>query len=175
MKFDVITKNYTPSNRLIEVLEKKLDRLDKYFPDEATARVVMKGEKKQEVLEISISYKGTLLRAEVRDEHIYDCIDLALPKLEKQLIKHRGKFNDKQKDGVNPYEFEFVKQEEIDSAPEIVKTKEFTVQAIDLKEAVAGLELVDHDFYLFLNAASGHIEAVYRRADGKIGHLIPKV
>ena len=43
------------------------------------------------------------------------------------------------------------------------------------KEAVAGLELVDHDFYLFVNQASGHVEAVYRRSDGKIGHLIPKI
>ena len=90
MKLDIISKNYTPSNRLIEVLEKKLDKLDKYFPNEPSARVVMKGEKKGEVLEISINYQGTLLRAEVRDEHIYDCIDVALPKLEKQLVKHRG-------------------------------------------------------------------------------------
>ena len=173
MKLDVVTKNYSPSNRLIEVLQKKLDKLDKYFPDEPSARVVMKAEKKDEVLEISINYKGTLLRAEVKDEHIYDCIDIALPKLEKQLIKHRGKFNDKIKETVAPYEF--VKEEEIDAVPEIVKTKEFDVKAEDLKEAVAGLELVDHDFYLFLNVATGHIEAVYRRSEGKIGHLIPRV
>ena len=134
----------------------------------------MKGEKKQEVLEISISYQGTLLRAEVRGEHIYDCVDLALPKLEKQLIKHRDKFIDKQKDVVPVAEPEFIAKEEIDDVPEIVRTKEFEVKAEDLKEAVAGLELVDHDFYLFLNVASGHIEAVYRRADGKIGHLVPK-
>ena len=175
MKLDIVTKNYSPSKKLMEVLEKKLGRLDKYFPHEAAARVVMKGEKKQEVLEISISYQGTLLRAEVRGEHMYDCVDLALPKLEKQLIKHRDKFIDKQKDVVPVAEPEFIAKEEIDDVPEIVRTKEFEVKAEDLKEAVAGLELVDHDFYLFLNVASGHIEAVYRRADGKIGHLVPKV
>jgi putative sigma-54 modulation protein len=174
MKLDVVAKNYTPSDKLTEVLQKKLNRLDKYFSDEATARVVMKGEKKCEVLEISISYRGTLLRAEVKDEHIYDCIDRALPKLEKQLVRHRDKFNDKQKDVVAP-QFEFAQKEEVESVPEIVKTKTFEVKAEDLKEAVAGLELVDHDFYLFQNIATGHIEAVYRRADGKIGHLIPKV
>lgn len=175
MKLDIISKNYSPSNRLIEVLEKKLNKLDKYFPNEPSARIVMKGEKKGEVLEISINYQGTLLRAEVRDEHIYDCIDVALPKLEKQLVKHRGKFNDKLKDGIDVSALEYVKADEIEAVPEIVKTKEFEVKAIDLKEAVAGLELVDHDFYLFVNEATGHVEAVYRRADGKIGHLIPKI
>ena len=58
-------------------------------------------------------------------------------------------------------------------APQKMEAQELSPQ--DLKEAVAGLELVDHDFYLFLNVATGHIEAVYRRSDGKIGHLIPRV
>ena len=69
MKLDVVAKNYTPSDKLTEVLQKKLNRLDKYFSDEATARVVMKGEKKCEVLEISISYRGTLLR-EIGRAHV---------------------------------------------------------------------------------------------------------
>lgn len=177
MKLEIVTKNYTPSKRLMEILEKKLGKLDKYFANEETARVVMKGEKKKEVLEISIYRQGTILRAEVKGEHIYDCIDEALPKLEKQLVKHREKFIDKCKEPLPPMQdsYEFVKQEDIDPVPEIVKTKEFDVKPEDLKEAVAGLELMDHDFYLFLNAATGHIEAVYRRSDGKIGHLIPRV
>ena len=177
MKLDIVTKNSHASEKLIETLSKKLSKLDKYFAFETEARVVIKGEKIDNVLEVTIVSNGTAIRAEEKGKTAYDCIDRILPKLEKQIIRHREKFSSsKQKinDAIQQ-SYEFIKPGDIKELPEVIKTKKFEVSPISISNAVAELELVDHDFYLFLNEASGQIEAVYRRADGKIGHLIPYI
>lgn len=42
-------------------------------------------------------------------------------------------------------------------------------------EAAENLDMLDHDFYLFVNEETGNVEAVYRRKDGTIGLLQPFV
>ena len=177
MKLEIVTKNALAGEKLTETIGKKLGKLDKYFSSEPDARIVIKKEKSNEILEVSILFQGTLLRAEEKGKTAYDSIDKLLPKLEKQIVKHREKFAGGRVkiNAALPQAYEFVTAKDIDEAPEIVKTKTFAVKPIDVKEAVAALELVDHDFYLYLNEATGKIEAVYRRTDGKIGRLIPEV
>ena len=41
-----------------------------------------------------------------------------------------------------------------------------------VQEAVDQLDLVDHDFYLYLDKASGHVQAVYKRQAGGHGVII---
>ena len=177
MKLDIVTKNSHASEKLTETLSKKLSKLDKYFAYETEARVVIRGEKINNVLEVTIVSNGATIRAEEKGKTAYGCVDKILPKLEKQIIRHREKFSSsKQKiNDTIQQSYEFIKSDDIEALPEIIKTKKFEVSPISLSDAVAELELVDHDFYLFLNEGSGQIEAVYHRMDGKIGHLIPYI
>ena len=46
MKIEFIERNYDIGNRLKELLTKKINKLDRYFGDDATARVVCKLENK---------------------------------------------------------------------------------------------------------------------------------
>ena len=102
----------------------------------------------------------------------YYNIDAALPKLERQLVKHREKLSQSYKIPAAPGEYEFVS--DVDVTPlAIAKTKRFAVGRMSAVEAAENLELVDHDFYLFVNEETGNVEAVYRRKDGTIGLLQP--
>ena len=171
MKLEIVAKNYRVTDKLETILTAKTKRLDKYFPDANTpCKVVMTDLGRQCKMEISINYHGTHIRSEVVGDTMYYNIDSALPKLERQLIKHREKLNKSYKMPERPAEYEFVSDVEV-TPLQIAKTKRFAVGTMSAIEAGENLELVDHDFYLFVNSATGNVEAVYRRKDGTIGLL----
>jgi putative sigma-54 modulation protein len=45
---------------------------------------------------------------------------------------------------------------------------------MDEEEAIEQMELLGHDFFVFLNAESGEINVLYRRRDGHYGLIIPE-
>ncbi len=173
MKLEIVAKNYRVTDRLEQILENKTRKLDKYFPDHNTpCKVVLTDLGRQCKMEISINFRGNHIRSEVVGDTMYYNIDAALPKLERQLVKHREKLSQSYKMTATPGDYEFVS--DVDVTPlTIVKTKRFEVERMSPIEAAENLELVDHDFYLFVNVETGNVEAVYRRKDGTIGLLQP--
>ena len=172
MKTEIIAKNYRVSDRLKEIVEIKVGKLDKYFPNNtATAKVVMTDLGRQCKMELSIIYEGVQVRAEVIGDTMYYNIDDCLPKIERQIVKHRGKLNKKKK--MPPVDdYAFISEVEVEPV-EIAKTKKFPISAMTPTEAAENLDMLGHDFYLFINDGNGNVEAVYRRKDGTIGHLQP--
>ncbi|MCX6020129.1 MAG: sigma 54 modulation/S30EA ribosomal C-terminal domain-containing protein [Chloroflexi bacterium] len=49
------------------------------------------------------------------------------------------------------------------------------MQPLTVEEATEQMELLDHDFYVFINTATGRLGVVYRRRDGDYGLLDPQV
>ena len=62
MKLEVLAKNYHVSERLNQILQSKIKKLDKYFPDSDTvAKVVMTDLGRQCKMELSINYYLSLI------------------------------------------------------------------------------------------------------------------
>ena len=55
-----------------------------------------------------------------------------------------------------------------------VRRKYFAMPPMELEEALHQLDLIDHDFYVFRDAASGQVQVVYRRNHGGFGVIQPK-
>lgn len=148
MRLEITTRNYTMRGNFKDILEKKIHKLDKYFPnDDAEAKVVLSTNGKSCRMEITVSSNGRQFRTEVDGNTMYYAIDDALPKLERQILKHKGKLTDKAGAAAPEFgEFAFVTGVEEEKTPEIVKTKKFEIYAIDVKDAVEELEMVGHDF-----------------------------
>ena len=173
MKLEIVAKNYRVTDRLEQILTNKTRRLDKYFPDASTpCKILLTDLGRQCKMEISINYHGTYIRSEVVGDTMYYNIDACLPKLERQLVKHREKLNRSYKMPECTGDYEFVSDVEVTPLT-IAKTKRFEIGRMSAIEAAENLELVDHDFYLFVNEQTGSVEAVYRRKDGTIGLLQP--
>ena len=51
----------------------------------------------------------------------------------------------------------------------IVRRKRFQILPMDEDEAVEQLELLDHDFFLYLDGDTGSVNVLYRRKDGQLG------
>lgn len=171
MKIAFVERKYKISNRFKDVLTEKLEKLNRYFGDDASARVVCSLENKVEKLEITITNKGLLYRSEVSGLNMYENIDLALPKLEKQIIRNREKVTKSKRNapkdiGVG---FEFLDEMPELKLPEIYKKKVFDLDPIMIEEAKDAIERLGHTFYIFLNAETGKVNVIYRRNDNKYG------
>ena len=95
MKIQISSKNYVVSSKLKDILTKKIEKLDRYFSDNAEAKVYCKKENDLSKLELTIKDKGLMFRSEVTSDNMFQNIDLALPKIEKQIIKYSSKLKDK--------------------------------------------------------------------------------
>lgn len=172
MKIDIIERNgYKVSQRLERILNEKLKKLEKYFDKEANAKVVCLKDGKQEKLEITITSKGVLYRSEVTSDNMYNNIDYALPKLEKQIVRNvekRKEIKAKGSKQENFLPFEFL-EEEPEELPAIYKRKTFDLDPMLIDDARFAIERLGHDFFVFLNAETGKINIIYRRKDGKFG------
>ena len=172
MKIEILERGgYTVSQRLERILKEKLERLSKYFDGEVNAKVVCIKVAKQEKLEITITSKGLLYRSEVTSDNMYDNMDYALPKLEKQIVRNNEKRNEKKAKGSkqeNFLPFEFL-EEEPEELPSIYKHKTFDLDPMLIDDARFAIERLGHDFYVFLNAETGKINILYKRRDGKFG------
>ena len=161
MKIEIIERNYDVGKRLQTLIEKKVGKLSKYFSEEALCKVACKEDGKKFKLEITITGKGSFFRSEVTGDNMYDNLDVALPKIEKQIIKFNGKKNDSFK---LPAELLFVSElpQEVYS-PKITKRKSFTLDPITEEDAIYMMDSIDHDFYVFLNAETGKVNIIYRK------------
>ena len=97
MRVEISEKNCKAGEKLIGVVEKKVAKLDKYFDEDAICSVYLKQENKLCKTELTIYYKGNMIRAEVAGDNFYDNIDEVLPKIERQIYKHKSKIESKLK------------------------------------------------------------------------------
>ncbi len=168
MRIEFLTKNYNPSDKLKDVITKKIDRLDKFFEEDMKVKVMLKEANDVKTLELTMVQDGKVLRSEVSSDNMYNNIDDALPKLEKQIIKHRDKLAARFK------KFRVKELVEPEAAPvekprSVVRRKEYTLTPMTVEDAVEELELVGHSFYVFDNKSTGRVSVLYRRNDGDYG------
>ena len=170
MKISYTAKNYNVSDKFKEILEKKLTKLEKYFDDDVIVKVNCIEQAKQNKLEVTINSKGMFFRSEVTSDNMYNNIDLALPKIEKQIVKQGSKFKTKlKKDAFLSNELMFAEQEEEKALPKLVKTKTFELDPLTVEDAESYMEALDHNFYIFLNAETGNVNVIYKRNDKNYG------
>ncbi len=176
MKIEIITRKCELSDHLKRVTEQKLAKLDKYFADNETlAKVSLKKEGNSFTTEIMLDYAGKLVRATASGDNFYDNLDSILPKLEGQIRKYRTKFDKHSKntafaevalfDGEIKYE---------DKKPAgLVKEKKFVLTPMTVNEAIEEMDMLGHNFYVFLEAKTNTVQVIYLRNDGDIGLIEP--
>lgn len=171
MKTNITGKNYSPSDKLRETIEKKFEKLDKYFSNEITGNVMTIKEKGGYKVEATINAKGTIFRAEVRADDPYDAVDRVIEKLSSQMSRFKTKLQRKYKGNK---EIVFTDLPEEHDEPEeihVVKKKKFELIPMTVDEAIVQMELLAHSFFVFLNMETDSVNVVYRRADKDYGVL----
>ena len=56
----------------------------------------------------------------------------------------------------------------------IIRTKSFRLKPMTSEEAILQMNLLDHEFFMFVDSSTGDTCVVYRRADGNYGLIVPE-
>ncbi len=168
LKVEVVGKNgFEPSNSNKEYAVKKLSKLEQYFEDEGElqARVVCKVYPTYHKVEITVPTKNVLLRSEVMEKDIYAAIDCSIDKLMKQVRKYKTKFKDNSnKDGIKEVAALYEEKEEV--TPRFVRDKQIELEPMTKEEALDQMELLGHDFFVYLDKNTHKTNVIYLRDDG---------
>lgn len=175
MKLIISGRGFEVTDGLKERLHKKLSKLDKFFQEDAEAYVRFSQERGgRNIIEITISVGGLILRAEEVSGDMFSSIDGAVDKLSRQIRRHRTKLEKKLHVKIDLGTDDALSPGEDEPQYNIVRTKKFPVKPMHVDDAIAQMELLDHVFYLFLNEESGSMCVLYRRKDGTYGLLQPE-
>lgn len=167
MKIKIIGKELKITEAINDYVEKKLDRIDKYFED-AEADVTLKAEKNVQTAEICVIANGEKFRAETEDKDLYASIDKDIDILEGQARKVKTK-KDKQNMTESIRMKESLKlEEEHEVEGEILKTLYYEIKPLAPEDAKLKLEERPQDKFLtFINLENNKVNVIYRLKDGK--------
>ena len=160
------------SDSLKDRAEKKLSKLERYFSQEPEVIVRFKQQRGgRNIAEITMSVNGLILRAEEDSNDMYLSIDRAVDKLESQIRRYRTKMGKHLREARAEAPVEPVYEE---ASFDVVRTKRFSVKPMDVDDAITQMELLGHNFFLFMNAENDSLNVLYRRNDGAYGLLVPE-
>jgi len=180
MQFHVKGRNLEVSDAIRTYAEEKLGKLERQLTDPRVELELMLEKNpsiaENQVAEATIWTSGPVLRAREASSDMRASIDQLVEKLERQVTRYRTRTRDRRRRAARANananaETPFAAE---DLELEIVKTKQFALDAMTPEEAVQQLELVGHDFFVFRSDDSEAVSVVYRRRDGGYGLIEPQ-
>ena len=175
MKFIISGKNITVSPGLKTAVEDKLGKLERYFTPDTEVIVTLSVEKERQKIEVTIPVKGNIIRSEQVSNDMYVSIDLVEEVIERQLKKYRTKLVTKQQNAAAVFKQDFLDEKsEDDEEIKIIRTKKFDMKPMYPEDACVEMELLGHDFYVFINAETEDVNVVYKRKGNTYGLIEPE-
>ncbi|MDR0531732.1 MAG: ribosome-associated translation inhibitor RaiA [Oscillospiraceae bacterium] len=156
--------------------EKKLNKLQRLLgpgAEEADAKITATAQKTGIVVEVTVRFQDVVLRAEEGAQQINDALDHCVDVLVRQLRKNKTRM-EKRIHAVQLTDFLDAESVEEETDFAVARSKAVFCKPIDVEEAILQMNLVGHQFYLFLNAETDSFNLVYRRRGGDYGLLIPE-
>jgi putative sigma-54 modulation protein len=175
MRIKITGRNIDLTDGLKAAVENRLSKLEKYFTPDTDAYVTLSVEKERQKAEVTIPMKGNYIRSEQVSNDMYVSIDLVEEVLERQLKKYRTKIVTKQQNVASVFKQEYIEgdadeEEEI----KIIRSKKFDMKPLYPEDACVQMELLGHDFYVFINAETEEVNVVYKRKGNTYGLIEPE-
>ena len=174
MKITVIGRKCTPRDSFKERAEKRLVKIEKFFSSDAEAKITATVEKNEQIVEVTIFHDGIIFRSQERAQNMNDALDRCADSLVRQIRKNKTRVEKKLRKGAfDAYDAIDVFDAEDDYS--IVRSKQINLKPESVDEAILQMNLLDHQFYMFLNSENEKICVVYSRKDGGYGLIIPDI
>lgn len=164
-KFHIRGENITITDPIRNYAKTKLSKLEKYFAEDVTVHVTAKVyPNKRAKAEVTISHKDVTLRAEETSDNWYASLDLVVDKLERQIRKHKTKMQKRNR-------AKKAHDESVDDTETFARIKDLDIETLSPQEALNQMDLLGHDFFIFLNEDTARVSVVYHRKNGSTGLL----
>ena len=170
MTITIIGRKCTPRDSFKEHAEKKLQKIERFFGDSASAKVTATVEKAFQTVEITVMNEGMIFRAQAKAENMNEALDDCVDLLIRQIRKNKTKLEKRLRSGAFD---DYAAYEDEEPEFELVRTKTISIKPQSVDEAILQMNMLGHQFYVFRNAADGSVSVVYRREDGGYGLIVP--
>lgn len=176
IKYSIRGENLEVTEAIRDYVVSKLEKIEKYFQpeQELDARINLKVyREKTAKVEVTIPLGSITLRAEDVSQDMYGSIDLVTDKIERQIRKNKTKIERKNKNKVATgqlFTHALVEDSNIVQS-KVVRSKQIDLKPMDLEEAILQMDLLGHDFFIYVDVEDQTTNVIYRREDGEIGLL----
>ena len=176
MRITITGRNIELTPGIKEAVEDKLSKLEKFFKPDTDVHVTLSVEKERQKIEVTIPTKGHTVRTEQVSNDMYVSIDLAEEAIERQLLKYRTKIVSKKLNAAANFKAEYLEEpvEEDEEEIKIVRSKRYDLKPMYPEDACIQMELLGHDFFVFVNAETDEVNVVYKRKANTYGIIEPE-
>ncbi|MBX7214109.1 MAG: ribosome-associated translation inhibitor RaiA [Thermoflexales bacterium] len=184
MEFTIQGHGSGISSKFETYIRNKAARLERLLPGIEDVRVEVNRESAKDdapkSLQLTVRRKRTLLRVEERNADPYTAFDSALDKMYHRIARYKGRRADRKRSGVMIDDelaaAEALPEGVVETSPEqrVVRLKHFAISPMSVDEAIEQMELLGHDFFVFMNESDGSTNVAYRRKSGGYGVLQPE-
>jgi putative sigma-54 modulation protein len=170
-----------------DYIQKKIGKIERHFRNFRSATVVHEETRGRHTVEVTLNGDGIILRAEESTNDLRATVDRVIDKLESQLARFKGKrfrslAKREREEMLHAEEITLMLEavgEEVHTEPgeeatafRIARIKRFTLKPSTLEEAAMEMEMLQHDFHVFLDMETQGVRVLYRRKNGTYGLLI---
>ncbi len=157
--------------------EDKIRKFDKFDANITEANFIFSLEKYRHKVEALLKINGHVIPAESVTEEMYSSIDEVLDKLGRRVKKYKEKMDSHRKGDDRSIKAGAEYTEDLpaeeQTGPLIIKSKRFNPKPMTSEEAAMQMDLLENEFFAFVNAANNDINVVYKRKDGNVGLIEP--
>jgi putative sigma-54 modulation protein len=170
MKITTTARHYELTPALKDYAEKKVYNLKKYFDQIFNAQITFSMEKYRHAVEIAVHVNGKDFNGREESEDMYASIDRAIDKLERQILKHKGKIKKrKSHQKISTIEYEYPEDtedpgEESENGVEVISSNPSEFPASTLKEAMDELKGSGKEFIIFANVVTEKVNVLFLRS-----------
>jgi putative sigma-54 modulation protein len=175
-------KNAEVPDRVREYAERKLRRIERLLDDQTDATVELwiephKNAADTHLVEVTLVIHGQVLRSRASGTTYEEALDEVVDQAERQAVDHK----EKPRLRARPEEEKQILRRLADGSEgpkretRIVKVKRFAIEPMFEEDAVAAMEDLGHQFFVFVNAETERVAILYRRQDGDYGLIEPVV
>ena len=156
-------------------VEKKMERIEKYFDEELNVTATMKNEKDEKVAEIRVTVKGNLYKAVTAHKDLYASIDKDIDILEGQIRKYKTKREKMYRDA-SIKEKEAMQTDTVEIEDEVIKEIYYSIVPMGIDDAKLKLQEKPNDKFLaFINIETGKVNVIFKLKDSNnYGIVVPE-
>jgi putative sigma-54 modulation protein len=177
MNIEYVGRNYDIEERVRRFAEGKLSKLDKFLQEPVEIRVTLETEKHRQIADVHVAHRHGVLQATEDTADMYDAINTAVDKVEKQARrskkKHEGK---RRRNNGQVWPLTVLARESVGggATPRIVKSTQLEIKPMTVDEAALQLEQGKNEFVVFRDSTSDQVSVLYKRRDNNYGLIAPE-
>lgn len=182
MNIEYLGRNYELDDHVRDFAANKLGKINKFLQGPIEVRVTLEVEKHRQIADVHVAHRHGVLQATEETGDMYDAINMAVDKVEKQARRSKKKYVGKRRrtDRANGqiWPLAVLERESVGSAgsgpPRVIRSSQLQIKPMTIDEAALQLESSKNDFVVFRDSANDRVSVLYKRRDRNYGLIAPE-